>query len=243
MQANLQQLIDKGALWRGGEWKNGDQNNGKNGEFGAFGKAAASDYVSTGQPLLDQALGGGWRSQRVHELQCEHIFSGELSLLAPAVMAAASVARPVFWLAPPALPYAPAIAGMLQEAKVANAENAQHIVLTPASEADTLWAAETILHSGQVGVLLLWADSLSATAVRRLHLAAAETDAWVFVLTGIQNEEARSYATRLRVLLTPDKSHAMAANTPRGQVQWQVLKRHGGWPIRLPRQPLPRWPA
>ncbi|RUO35447.1 hypothetical protein CWE13_10975 [Aliidiomarina shirensis] len=239
MQANLQQLMDKGAVWRGGEWKNGGQNSGQHGAS----QFSAAEYASTGQPLLDQALGGGWRCQRVHELQCEYAFSGELSLLAPAIMAAASAARPVFWLAPPALPYAPAISGMLQQADVTNAENAQHIVLTPASEADTLWAAETILHSGQVGVLLLWADSLSTTAVRRLHLAAAETDAWVFVLTGIQNEEARSYATRLRILLTPDKTHAMAASVPRGQVQWQILKRHGGWPIRLPRQPLPRWPS
>ncbi|RUO23078.1 hypothetical protein CWE08_00025 [Aliidiomarina iranensis] len=239
MQANLQQLMDKGALWKGGAWKNSEPN----GERNAFGEGSAADFVSTGQPLLDQALGGGWRARRVHELQCEYVFGGELSLLAPAIAEAAKAARPVFWLSPPAIPYAPGIAGMLQQAKVASSQQAQHIVLTPANEADALWAAETILHSGQVGVLLLWADSLSATAVRRLHLAAAETDAWVFVLTGIQNEEARSYATRLRILLLPDKAHAITAHAPRGQVQWQLLKRHGGWPIRLPRQPLPRWPS
>lgn len=234
MHAELQQLIERGSLWKG------------NARPGSAGEQA-DVYVSSGQRVLDQALGGGWLCGRVHELQCAHLFSGELSLLAPCIAKAAALARPVFWLAPPAIPYAPALQGMLvQQAssvieKGSSNRAAQHIVINPANAADALWAAETILHSGQVAVLLLWAEQLSATAVRRLHLAAAESDAWVFVLTGVQNEEARSYATRLRVHVEPAHGRDNVAHL--ANVQWQLLKRNGGWPIRLPRQSLPRWPS
>lgn len=234
MHAELQQLIERGSLWKGNERPSGAV-------------AQSNVYASSGQLVLDQALGGGWLRGRVHELQCAHLFSGELSLLAAAIANAAVLARPVFWLAPPAIPYAPALLGMLASAANspmaagANAAAAQHIVINPAHEADALWAAETILHSGQVAVLLLWAEQLSATAVRRLHLAAAESEAWVFVITGVQNEEARSYTTRLRVHVEPAKGSEKVAQL--ANVQWQLLKRNGGWPLRLPRQPLPRWPA
>ena len=223
MQAQLQQLMDKGSLWLGRSQ-------------GLAAEQNAALLVTTGQPVLDQALGGGWAAARVHELQCAQWFSGELALLAPAIARATACGRPVFWLAPPAIPYPPALAALHQQQAAA----AQHIVVHPHTPADALWSAETILHSGQVAVLLLWAQHLTATEVRRLHLAAAATDAWVFVLTGEQNEEARSYATRLRVHLQPP---SVSSGGVLAQVQWQLLKRQGGWPQRLPKQPLPRWRA
>ncbi|WP_194756612.1 hypothetical protein [Aliidiomarina indica] len=206
MQAHLQQLIDRGALWQGRQ-----------------AQSQAVTLVSAADSVLDQALGGGWVRSRIHELQVQQSFSGEMALLAPAIKDAATRELAIFWIGPPAIPNAPALAS--------TGAQSQHIVLTPSDETDALWAAETILHSGQAGVLLLWAKKLSATATRRLHLAASESDAYVFVITGWQPEEARSYGTRLRI------------HHEQGQVQWQILKRHGGWPVRLPRRPLPRWPT
>ncbi|RUO29533.1 ImuA family protein [Aliidiomarina sanyensis] len=204
MQPQLQQLMESGALWQGHQ-------------------SQAHDAVraSTGDALLDQALAGGWVRGRVHELQLPHSFCGELTLFGPAMQQAAKQGVPIFWIAPPAIPNAPALASM--------GENAQHIVLSPIQASDALWAAETILHSRQAGMILLWAKDLSATATRRLHLAASESDAFVFVLTGWQPEDARSYGTRLRL------------HHENEYIQWQLLKRHGGWPIRMPRQPLPTW--
>lgn len=205
MQPYLQQLMDRGALWQGRQ-----------------SDVQESVWVSAADPLLDQALGGGWVRSRIHELQVQQHFSGEMALLAPAIKDAIARGLSIFWIAPPAIPNAPALASTGAASK--------HIVLTPNDESDALWAAETILHSGQAGVLLLWAKQLSATATRRLHLAASDSDAYVFVITEWQPEEARSYGTRLRI------------HHEQGQVQWQILKRHGGWPVRLPRRALPRWP-
>jgi len=220
MQAPLQQLFDRGSLWLGNQPNHA---------------ADQASFVTTGQLELDQALGGGWQSQRLHEIQVPQFFVGELALVAPALMRATQQKRPIFWLSPPAVPYAPALAQLpLAESE---RQQAQHIVLTPSRPADALWAAETILHSGQAGVLLLWAEQPSAIAIRRLHLAAAESGAYVFILSPWQAEEARSYATRLRVHLSQDSV------TGNGQVQWQLLKRTGGWPLRLARQALPKWPG
>ncbi|TRW48654.1 hypothetical protein FM042_06610 [Aliidiomarina halalkaliphila] len=205
MQPFLQQLMDRGALWQGRQ-----------------SHVQELAWVSAADPLLDQALGGGWVRSRIHELQVQQRFSGEMPLLAPAINNAVARGLSVFWVAPPAIPNAPALASTGAESR--------HIVLTPNDESDALWAAETILYSGQAGVLLLWAKKLSATATRRLHLAASDSDAYVFVITDWQPEEARSYGTRLRI------------HHEQGQVQWQILKRHGGWPVRLPRRALPRWP-
>lgn len=222
MSAPLQQLLEKGSLWRGHK-----------GAVNANASASLA-YVSTGQVELDQALGGGWLPQRLHEIQLQQFFVGELALVAPAMVQAIQQQRSIFWLAPPAQPYAPALAQLAEASVMAQA---QHIVLRPQRATDTLWSAETILHSGQAGVLMVWLEEPSAIAIRRLHLAAAASQAYVFVFSPWQPEEARSYATRLRIHLSQDSVSG------HGQVQWQLLKRMGGWPLRLARQPLPKWPS
>lgn len=204
MQPQLQQLMASGALWQGHQSQMHD-----------------TIRVSTGDALLDQALAGGWIRRRVHELQLPYPFCGEMALLGLVMQDAAQRNMPIFWISPPALPHASALSRM--------GKKAQHIVLSPTKTSDALWAAETILHSRQAGALFLWIDNASATAIRRLHLAASESEAYVFVLTTWQPEDARSYGTRLRL------HHAYE------YIQWQVLKRHGGWPIRLPRQSLSTW--
>lgn len=221
MAAPLQQLFDKGSLWLGHK------------SSATASSAESLACVTTGQTELDQALGGGWLPQRLHEIQLQQFFVGELALVASAMVRATQQQRPIFWLSPPAQPYAPALAQLGHEPTAM--QQAQHIVLRPTRVADTLWSAETILHSGQAGVLLIWLEEPSAIAIRRLHLAAAASQAYVFIFSPWQPEDARSYATRLRIHLSRDSVSG------HGQVQWQLLKRMGGWPLRLARQPLPKW--
>ncbi|MCC5856193.1 MAG: hypothetical protein JJU10_11040 [Idiomarina sp.] len=191
----LRQLMAQGAVWQGYREQ-----------------AKPLDRVTTGSENLDLCLGGGWAKQRLHEIQTPRPFIGEVALCLPAIGESAQIQRPIFWIAPPALPYP-------QGLSQATSAEGQHIVLTPKHMADTLWAAEQILSSGVAGVVLLWASDLSQAACRRLHLAAQSSHALTFVFAGLQSDEARPYASRLR--LTPGSSEV------------SVLKRAGGWPVTI----------
>lgn len=206
MDIQLSDMLAQGSVWRG-----------------AGAKVAQSGAAwPTGIHWLDQALAGGWTAGQVHEIQCAHWFTGELQVLQAVFAQAGAQQWPVFWVAPPALPYAPAL-GAVSGAK------ARHILLSPQTEADALWATETILQSYPSCVVLLWSLGLDSLASRRLQLSIQHQASLAFVLTTEQPAEARSYGTRLRQLSSG------------GQVQWHILKRHGGWPVKLPRQSLRPW--
>src|SRR5574341_1592137 len=67
--------------------------------------------VSTGYRALDEALpGGGWPRGTLTELLAGAAGIGELGLVLPALSALSWAGKRVVWLAPPHLPYAPALA-------------------------------------------------------------------------------------------------------------------------------------
>jgi hypothetical protein len=150
----LAELLRHPALWRGGS------------------VAAAPATVSTGFRRLDERLpGGGWPLGTLTELLIPAAGVGEIRLLLPALRslsgAAPGAPRWIAWLAPPHLPYAPALAD-------AGLDPAHMLVIQPRAGLDLLWAMEQALRSGACAAVLGWIGATGDPAMRRLKLAAEE---------------------------------------------------------------------
>ena len=122
--------------------------------------------LSTGFAGLDAVLpGGGWPVGAITELMPETQGIGELSLLMPSLAQLSRAGRYLAWIAPPCLPYPPALArhGLALE----------RLLLVQAHDARTvLWAAEQVLRCPAIGAVLAWPTTLDDRRVRRLQLAA-----------------------------------------------------------------------
>jgi protein ImuA len=120
----------------------------------------------SGFAQLDASLpGGGWPVGAVSELMPETMGIGELSLLMPALCRLSRAERYIAWIAPPYLPYAPALAraGLsLERVLIVHARSAQ----------ESLWAAEQALRCPAFGAVLSWPLGITDKNVRRLQLAA-----------------------------------------------------------------------
>lgn len=146
LPSGLEALLRHPAIWRGRS-------------------AAQVDVVSSGFARLDVALpGGGWPRTGLIEILVEHLGSGELYVLLPALasLTRQQAARWCAWIAPPFEPFAPALAAhglALDRIFVARTEN-------------PLWAFEQSLASGACEAALAWVPRIPARDIRRLQLAA-----------------------------------------------------------------------
>ena len=200
------ELLRHPALWRGGD-------------------AGAPETVPTGFRALDARLpGGGWPLATLIELLLPAAGVGEIRLLLPALKSLAMVEdaapRWVAWLAPPHLPYAPALAD-------AGLDPARMLVVRPRAGSDRLWAMEQALRSGACAAVLCWAGTADGTALRRLKLAAEEGGTPAFLLRPVAHRGDGSPAT-LRL--------ALAAREFGLDVE--ILKSRGGAPARVERLPI-----
>lgn len=127
---------------------------------------AAPQGVPTGFGLLDRELpGGGWPAGALTEILCADEGIGELQLVLPALAALSRAGSRVAWLAPPHLPYAPALA--------AAGVRLEFLTLIRApGRRDALWAAEQVLRAGTCRALLAWLPRASYTELKRLAVAA-----------------------------------------------------------------------
>jgi protein ImuA len=201
------------SLWAGGQFA-----------------APSQPTLPTGYPALDAELpGGGWPASGLTELLFDSPGSGEWRLLAPALLAQAA-GRPVFCVAPPLQPYAPALQALglpLQRfvwITPPDAANAAAHTATHAA-ADAAWALEQALRSGGCGTALWWGEA-SAAMLRRLHLAALEHGCLLLALRPPAARRQSSPAP-LRLACTP---------APHGQLDISVFKRRGpaqAAPLRL----------
>jgi len=130
---------------------------------------ATVDAQPTGLVDLDARLpGGGWPRGALSEILIEHDGIGECSLLLPALAALTETKRRVVFVAPPYIPYPPALA--------AAGIDLSYVVHIDASAADTHWTAEQCLRAGCCGAVLSWMPRTDYRQLRRLQLA-AETGA------------------------------------------------------------------
>jgi hypothetical protein len=208
VEEGLEALLQRGRLWRAGH-----------------GLRAGVEAIPSGFSELDACLpGGGWPRAALTELLLDEHGRGELALVLPALVrlcqAAEGVgaARWVCWVAPPFMPYAPALA--------ARGLPPEHMLVVhpprrrrPVQEgAEPLWAAEQALRSGQCCAVLIWADALDGRQLRRLQLAAEASDAWAVLF---RSADARRQASPAALRLHLDRQGL------------SILKCRGGQPTRL----------
>lgn len=206
MSDALAELLRHPALWRGSD-------------------AGAPRTVSTGFRPLDARLpGGGWPLSTLIEFLVPAAGVGEIRLLLPALrtLAAATPGEPrwIAWLAPPHLPYAPALAD-------AGLDPARMLVIRPRAGLDRLWAMEQALRSGVCAAVLGWIGAAGDQALRRLKLAAEEGCTPGFLLRPSAHRAECSPAA-LRLALTP-RDYGLDV---------EILKSRGGGPARIERLPI-----
>ncbi len=188
------------------------------------GPQLAAPAVPTGFPALDGELpGGGWPRGALTEILGSQEGIGELALLLPALGALTWAGKRVIWLAPPHLPYAPALAA-------AGVNLAQLAVVRAPGRRDALWAAEQALRSGSCHALLGWLRRSSYDDLRRLAVAAEGSSAFV-ALFRPREAAAESSPACLRLALEAE-ADAHEGNT----LSLHILKRRGmpaAAPLRL----------
>jgi hypothetical protein len=172
--------------------------------------------LPSGFAELDRELpGGGWPTGALSEILCNREGIGELQLVLPALASLSWAGKRVVWLAPPHLPYAPALAA-------AGVDLAQVVLVRAPGRRDALWAAEQVLRSASCHALLAWLPRARYEDLRRLAVAAEASRAWVALFRPPEAAHAASPAA-LRLLLEPSLNGISA----------RILKRRGA-PAAVP---------
>jgi protein ImuA len=190
---NLQQVLQRRDVWRGSQ-------------------APSAQTVASGFASLDNLLpGGGWPRGALTEIVLSHPGIGELRLLLPALARLSRGDRWIAFIAPPYIPFAPALAA-------AGIELSRLLLVHPRTRAERFWAVEASLRTGASAAVLAWPEAVVAPQLRRWQLAAEAGDAMgiLFQQRNVENSPAA-----LRLQLAPAAKNA---------VQLRVLKRRGGWP-------------
>lgn len=171
----------------------------------------AAAVASTRIEALDRALLGGWPVGALTQIVGTEAGLG-FSLIIPALAAFTAAGRAVALVAPPYLPYAPALAS--------RGVDLEHLLwVRPQDAGQAQWAAEQIAHSGLFAALACW-GALDGTAERRLQLAAdaAQCLAFCFRTGRAGHTDGHSHAA-VRLAVAP------AADA---QLRVEVLKCRGG---------------
>jgi cell division inhibitor SulA len=199
MNPALQTLLDHPALWRGDAL------------------AQTQPAEPTGFAELDALLpGGGWPRGALTELLLDHEGIGELRLTIPLLAALTAAGGWVALIAPPYLPYAPALSAL-------GVDLSRLIVLKAAALEDRWWAAEQAMRAGSLGAVLFWpGEALDAQRLRRLQLALQAGGGVGFVFAPAAHRLQPSPAP-LRLALAPGAA----------KLRLDILKRRGG-PVEAP---------
>ncbi|HEX9811502.1 MAG TPA: translesion DNA synthesis-associated protein ImuA [Burkholderiales bacterium] len=191
---NLQQVLQRRDVWRGS-------------------RAPAAQAVASGFTPLDELLpGGGWPRGALTEIVVAHRGIGELRLLLPALARLSRGDRSIAFIAPPYIPFAPALAA-------AGVELSRLLLVHPSTHEEHLWAVEASLRAGACAAVLAWPETITAPRLRRWQLA-AEMGGAVGVL--FQQRKVENSPAALRLQLAAGDKNA---------VKLHILKRRGGWPI------------
>jgi len=193
MNPALATVLSNPAIWRGGDC------------------APEPAAIASGYPALDAVLPGrGWPEGALTEIVLAREGIGELRLTLPALARLQGDGRDAVWIAPPHLPYAPALAA-------AGVDLARLVIVRCRSAADQLWAYEQALHAPECGAAFAWLGERNERVLRRLAVAAREGRTWG-VLWRRPGQSAVASAAPLRLALAPQD----------GRLAVRVLKRRGG---------------
>lgn len=171
------------------------------------------EHLPTGFPELDNNLpGGGWPVGALTEILLDREGIGELRLVISALASLSRDDRWIVWIAPPYIPYAPALSRWGVELS--------RVLLVRRDNVESLWAAEQVLRTKACGAMLLWHSGLDERSLRRLQLA-AEFGSSLGVVFRPKQDAAHSSPAALRLRLAPCAAE--------GLMVW-VLKCRGGTP-------------
>ena len=170
------------------------------------------ETFSTGHSELDAALpSGGWPVGALTELMVAHEGVGEFTLLLPALAALTQQQQWIALVAPPYIPYAPALinAGIALE---------RLLIINTDDPEDAYWTAEQLLRSAVFSSVVLWTEKNSDDRhQRRLQLAAEHGSAWA-VCYRPHHAARTSSPAGLRIILQHNKQHLQA----------DIIKNRGG---------------
>lgn len=175
MQA-LEAVLNHPAVWRGNSCAR-----------------VAVPSIPSGFPELDAVLpGGGWPAGALTEIYAERPGIGEMQLFMPAAARLTSAGRWITWIAPPHIPYAPALAAC-------GIRLSRLIWVRASSAEERFWACEQALQSQACGVVLAWIDRAPERALKRLQLAAEGNSAAALLFRSARVIPASPAALRLHV--------------------------------------------
>jgi cell division inhibitor SulA/protein ImuA len=166
--------------------------------------------LSTGFCALDAELpGGGWPVATLTEILPEHEGIGEIRLLGHALANLSARGCWIAWIAPPYVPYAPAL-------KAAGIDLDRFFRVNTRSLRETLWAMEQALRDNSCGAVIAWPEKVSYPDLRRLQLAAAGSQALAVLFRPLRTAtESSPAALRLRL------------QTYQGDLAIRIVKRRG----------------
>jgi cell division inhibitor SulA/protein ImuA len=215
----LRKLLKNPHIWRPGDFA-----------------AAGRSNIPSGFAELDRQLGGGWPVGVLTEILLADPGIGELGLLLPALLrlggsdldqndSAGATGYPIVapegsrpnrlaWIAPPYIPYAPAL---MQH----GLDISRILIVRSARQADALWAMEQALRSSVCIAVLGWFTDVDDRSLRRLQLAAESTACWAVIFRPSRFTASTSPAP-LRVHIKP------GAKPAEDDLELQILRNRYG---------------
>ncbi|MFT5014825.1 MAG: hypothetical protein ACI9HY_002991 [Planctomycetaceae bacterium] len=180
----------------------------------------------TGYKSLDTLLvDDGWPNQGLTEVLHDQPGVGELRLLAPALASLSQTQnRWLLWIAPPYIPYAPALSR-------AGIDLSRLLIVNPDHQADRLWVLEKALASNSCSAVMAWPGQLNHKQLRRLQVA-SKTGHCLGVLYRHSRVADQPSPAELRLRLF-SKAGTSSALNDRSQLNLQILKRKGGWATNI----------
>lgn len=194
---NLDIIMQQQPIWRAGELDRQQQ-----------------ETIPTGYTVLDTLLAGqGLPMGALTEVLTDADGSSAMQLLIPALAKLSQQGRWLAMIAPPHLPYAPALAA-------AGVDISRVLLVHPDNDTAVLWAMEQSLRAGTCGAVLAWPKVVDERHTRRLQLAAEEGHA-LGLLFHASPPRAQTSPAALRLQL----------ETCVDGMNVHILKRRGGWPV------------
>jgi cell division inhibitor SulA/protein ImuA len=149
--------------------------------------------VPTGFAELDALLPGrGWPAEALIEIYVERPGMGELQIVMPAAARLTQAERWLVMIAPPHIPYAPALLDH-------GVRLSRLMLIRPQTVAAQLWAGEQALRSESCGAVMLWLNRVQEQALRRLQVAAERSGALTMLFRTARAPAFSSAALRLHV--------------------------------------------
>ncbi|CBL44854.1 Conserved hypothetical protein [gamma proteobacterium HdN1] len=207
MPNSLSPLLDHPSIWRASRILSGP-----------MGQVQPEACIPSGYDRLDRELpDGGWPKQGIVELLLPRWGLGEMSLFTPALTQLGQQNRWLAWIAPPWIPYAPA----LERAGIPT----QHLLLVRTHNlADTLWAMEQCLKSGACAIVFGWPQNLRTAQIRRLHLAGQDGQCLGVLMRDQRHAQSASPAPLRVEIKAPSLTQHGGLHC-----NLRLLKRRGNW--------------